>query len=373
MQNLEIMKLEEQNKKEKKKNDQLISDILNEDDKEDEIEFDNTQSATQLTQKMPDSSNDRSLYWKKWKKKKIPSRGTKRNWKALAQRARSRASAKVREKVKRIPKKRIPRKKRTFTPIPSYKPGRWKPRTKLKYPRFSLKPYGIQACPCKGQKRTVVKNGKSIKVKSCTCGVTHPSNATFEDNGPFPQDFFGSKDGEDWYTAQANVYRQYLQAKKKEQIKNLKQARSQFTEKYQEEQIRALTKHYQDMHNISAQLVTKKDRIFKKMRKINKKLVKKTGKETTGSIINACKLGISKAMIKYSTKYPKFLRRIQKEIGKWKAFMLEKHHIYYEEHEEKVQEYYDALEREKNDNLALEDAKKDAENQQNANNEKPKL
>ena len=373
------MELNEKNKKEKKQNDELISDILEENNKEDEMKFDDTTNSTpKLSGEIPTTPNDRSLFWKSRAKKpninhkKHMANKNKSKYKRYGVSALRRARKfKRRRREPKKPKLRIPRKRRNYNPIPAYVPGKWRPRTKLKYPRFSLKPYGINACPCKGQRRTVVKKGKRIKVKSCTCGVTHPKNAIFEDNGPFPEDFFSSEDSQEWYQSQADVYRQYLRAKTSEQKKNLKQARAKFTEKYQEEQIKVLTNHYADMHNIHAQLNIKKQRIFEKMEKIKKKLIKKTGKESTGSIINACKLGISKAMIKYSKKYPKFLRRIEKEIRKWKAFMLEKHQIYFEEHEEKVQEYYDALEREKNDNLALEDAKKEAENQQNANNNNP--
>ena len=140
----------------------------------------------------------------------------------------------------------------------------------------------------------------------------------------------------------------------------MKDAQLKFKEDYQAEQIRALTKHYYDMNNIHIQLNTKKERIMEKIYGVMDKLDKKTGKESVGSLINSCKYSITKKMLKYSKKYPKFLKLIHKEIDKWKAFMLEKHDIYFEEHEEKVQEYYDQLEREKNENLALLDALKDA-------------
>lgn len=168
------------------------------------------------------------------------------------------------------------------------------------------------------------------------------------------------------------MFRQYVRAKEKEQKKYLKQARTEFVQKYQERQIEAVTKHYDDMHNISRQLTIKKERIFSKIMKVFKLLVKKAGKETVGSVMNSCKLSISKSMLKYSKKYPKFLRQIEKEIENWKAFILEKHHIYFEEHEEKVQAYYDALEREKNENLAMEDAKKEAEQQNERENSENK-
>ena len=142
--------------------------------------------------------------------------------------------------------------------------------------------------------------------------------------------------------------------------KKLKTAKKKFEEDYQTEQIRSITKHYIDMHNIHLQLNIKKERIFEKIHGIMEKLIKKTGKETAGSLINTVKYEISKQMIAYSKKYPKFLELIEIEINKWKAFMLEKHEIYFEEHEEKVQEYYDQIEREKNENLALMDALKDA-------------
>ena len=194
----------------------------------------------------------------------------------------------------------------------------------------------------------------------CTCGRTSPENAKFEDEGPFPDDYFKTDEGEEWYHVQANVYRKYVLAREKEQKKYLKQAKETFVQEYQIEQIQTITKHYMDMHNISKQVTEKKQRIFNEMKKVEKKLMKKARKESMGSVMNACRLSISKLMVNYSSKYPRFLEAIENEISEWKAFMLEKHSIYFDEHEEKVQAYYDALEREKNEDMALAEAQNEA-------------
>lgn len=375
MQNLDILNAHKDDSLKNTRNQSLIDEVMDEESDKNE----SVQAPSVLSGRPPADPEGRKLFWKKFKWKppkppKIPSHqshldqlgglfGSAKQKRAQIQRQRARAKARAK------PKPRIPRKPKFYKPIKPFKMGKWRPRTTLKPPKMSLRRYSPDYCPCKKKQKGAKRSRTSVTTENCTCGVTQPKNALFEDNGPFPDEYFESKAGEQWYMAQATVFRQYVRAKEREQKKYLKQAKTEFVQKYQERQIEALAKHYADMHNISRQLTVKKGRLFRKIMRVFKLLTKEAGKETVGSVMSACKLSISKAMVKYSKKYPKFLREIQREIENWKAFILEKHHIYFEEHEEKVQAYYDALEREKNENLAMEDAKKEAQDQNERENQ----
>lgn len=228
-------------------------------------------------------------------------------------------------------KKRYNRMKR-FKPrkkIKKYKMGWWKPKVKLSKPKFNIGQYSPNYYPCKGMlsKKVLAHCGSSALGENFH-DVSHDLS------------YFASKSGEKWYSKQALIFRRYKMLQSTRKRKALRTAKKVLRGEFQDAQVEALSKHYTDMHNIHAQMVSKKETIFEKSMETLKKLNWKANLMTASSMMSVVKLGITQIMLRYSKKYPPIFALKQEQIDEWKQFMLQMDYILCLEQEEKVQAWY---------------------------------
>ena len=274
----------------------------------------------------------KKIKWGRKKKKKSKKRrGMMKMLKAMLG---SRAAAKMQQMKKKAFKFRPfakPAKK-----IPVFKRRKWMPKVTLPNPRISLRSFRRSYCPCKRTKGT------------CNCAKQETSRKRgFADVTPYGAQLFKTEKGSDWYGKQANMFRQYKMVQSSLRKKKVRQIQREFTKNFETSQIEAWTKHLLDLHNISAQLMVQKKRLRKIAKRSIRYLETRSRLLTSKAIIAAIKLSTAKCMVLFSYKYPAFLEAITEEIAKWKEFIIEKHEILYDEHQEKVDEYYKELEKKK--------------------------
>ena len=314
-------------------------DDLQSNTKGNEITGDFDQNLGLVTAPKNLTPKQRKLFFKKlWRGMKKSFKKTKDFFRGKKPRKPSKSKKKPKKPRKRpysewseMEKKRYHRMKR-FKPrkkIKKYKMGWWKPKVKLSRPVFNIKQYSPNYSPCKGMlRKKILAHCGSSALGSNFHDVSHDLS------------YFASKSGEKWYSKQALIFRRYKMLQSTRKRKALRTAKKVLRGEFQDAQVEALSKHYTDMHNIHAQMVSKKETIIEKSLSTLKKLNWKANLMTASSMMSVVKLGITQIMLRYSKKYPPIFALKQEQIEEWKQFMLQMDYILCLEQEEKVAAWY---------------------------------